>query len=415
MPTLNIVLVEPQIPQNSGNIARTCAVTGARLHIVGPMGFTIDDKKLKRAGLDYWHQLDITYYQDQTDFFAKNSGPFFYFTSKGPRRHVDVTYPDGAYLVFGREDAGLPEELLAAHEADCVRMPMRRGERCLNLSNAVAVGVYEALRQWDFAGLETHGQLTRYQFYQMMRDAQGVPTTAAITQLQFCDIYARYADEGYTDLVYLSINAGGSSTYNNAVKAMELLEEERPGYTMKIQVIDSHTYSMPYGWYFCECARKVRNGGELASCVAELKQKLDCVEICLAAYSLKQMKKSGRVSAAAAVVGDLLGIRPIISLNAGVSKVESKVRGDAAVPAAMIKWVESRVDSMKDTPYMVAYTSSTAKRDELVKLCKKAFGHAPLIVFQLGGVVSANTGPDGIAIVYEGKPRNLEAYAPELP
>ena len=107
--------------------------------------------------------------------------------------------------------------------------------------------------------------------------------------------------------------------------------------------------------------------------------------------------------------------RDIISLNAGVSKVESKVRGDAAVPAAMIKWVESRVDSMKDTPYMVAYTSSTAKRDELVKLCKKAFGHAPLIVFQLGGVVSANTGPDGIAIVYEGKPRNLEAYAPELP
>ena len=91
------------------------------------------------------------------------------------------------------------------------------------------------------------------------------------------------------------------------------------------------------------------------------------------------------------------------------------MRGDAAVPAAMIKWVESRVDSMKDTPYMVAYTSSTSKRDELVKACKKAFGHAPVIVFQLGGVVSANTGPDGIAIVYEGKPRNLEAYAPELP
>lgn len=115
------------------------------------------------------------------------------------------------------------------------------------------------------------------------------------------------------------------------------------------------------------------------------------------------------------MVGDLLGIRPIISLNAGVSKVEAKVRGDAAVPAAMIKWVESRVDSMKDTPYMVAYTSSTSKRDELVKACKKAFGHAPVIVFQLGGVVSANTGPDGIAIVYPGHPRHLEAYAPQLP
>ena len=155
MPTLNIVLVEPQIPQNSGNVARTCAVTGARLHMVG---------KLKRAGLDYWHQLDITYYKDLAEFFDRNNGPFFYFTSKGRRRHVDVAYPDGAYLVFGREDAGLPEELLVRHEADCVRMPMRRGERCLNLSNAVAVGVYEALRQWDFAGLETQGQLTRYEW-----------------------------------------------------------------------------------------------------------------------------------------------------------------------------------------------------------------------------------------------------------
>ena len=257
--------------------------------------------------------------------------------------------------------------------------------------------------------------MTNSEFYEMMRNSDAVPTTAAITQLQWCEIYQRYEAEGYTDLVHLVMNGGGSSTYNNALKALEMFDEECPGHTLRVRVLDSHTYSMPYGWYFCECARKVRNGGELASCMAEMKQKLDCVEICLAAYSLKQMKKSGRVSAAAAVVGDLLGIRPIISLNAGVSKVESKVRGDAAVPAAMIKWVESRVDSMKDTPYMVAYTSSTAKRDELVKLCKKAFGHAPLIVFQLGGVVSANTGPDGIAIVYEGKPRNLEAYAPELP
>ena len=134
MPTVNIVLVEPQIPQNTGNVARTCAVTGARLHLVGPMGFTIDDKKLKRAGLDYWGQLDITYYQDLDAFFAANHGPFFYFTSKGPQRHTDAHYPDGSYLVFGREDAGLPEELLAANQQQCVRMPMRKGERCLNLS-----------------------------------------------------------------------------------------------------------------------------------------------------------------------------------------------------------------------------------------------------------------------------------------
>ena len=131
---------------------------------IGPMGFTIDDKKLKRAGLDYWGQLDITYYQDLDAFFAANHGPFFYFTSKGPQRHTDAHYPDGSYLVFGREDAGLPEELLAANQQQCVRMPMRKGERCLNLSNAVAVGVYEVLRQWDFADLETHGQLTRFEW-----------------------------------------------------------------------------------------------------------------------------------------------------------------------------------------------------------------------------------------------------------
>ena len=164
MSVINIVLVEPQIPQNTGNVARTCAVTGARLHLVGPMGFTPDDKKLKRAGLDYWSQLDITYYQDLSEFWAANRGPYFFFTSKGTHRHTDVSYPDGAYLVFGREDAGLPEELLAAHPAQCVRIPMRRGERCLNLSTSVAVGVYEALRQWDFEDLETRGQLTKYEW-----------------------------------------------------------------------------------------------------------------------------------------------------------------------------------------------------------------------------------------------------------
>ena len=120
MPTLNIVLVEPQIPQNTGNVARTCACTGARLHLVGPMGFVVDDRKLKRAGLDYWHMLDITYYQDLKDFFAKNNGPFYYFTTKAPQRYTDVRYPDGAYLVFGREDAGLPEQLLFENQPWCV-------------------------------------------------------------------------------------------------------------------------------------------------------------------------------------------------------------------------------------------------------------------------------------------------------
>ena len=146
MKQLNIVLVEPQIPQNTGNIARTCAATGARLHIVKPMGFQIDDRKLKRAGLDYWYLLDITYYESLDDFFAGNDGVYYYFTTKGQHIYSDVIYPDKVYLFFGREDAGLPEALLAANQEHCIRMPMRDTCRSLNLSNSVAVGVYEHMR-----------------------------------------------------------------------------------------------------------------------------------------------------------------------------------------------------------------------------------------------------------------------------
>lgn len=162
MKELNIVLVEPQIPQNTGNIARTCAATGARLHIVKPIGFEIDDKKLKRAGLDYWHLLDITYYDNLEDFFNKNEGPFYYFTTKGQNIYSDVNYPDKAYIVFGREDAGLPEELLFENPKTCVRVPMIAEARSLNLSNTVALAAYEVLRQWNFPKLKESGELTKF-------------------------------------------------------------------------------------------------------------------------------------------------------------------------------------------------------------------------------------------------------------
>ena len=162
MRTLNIVLVEPEIPQNTGNIARTCAATGARLHIVEPMGFRIDDAKLKRAGLDYWHLLDITYYKNLDDFFQKNSGPFFFFSTKAQHIHSEVTYPDGSYLVFGKETKGLPEDLLFRNPDSCVRLPMISEARSLNLSNSVAVGVYEVLRQWGYPELSCAGALRDY-------------------------------------------------------------------------------------------------------------------------------------------------------------------------------------------------------------------------------------------------------------
>lgn len=163
MKQLNIVLVEPQIPQNTGNIARTCAATGASLHLVRPLGFTIDDKKLKRAGLDYWHLLDIHYYDGIDDFFTQNpDASCYYFTTKGKHIYSDVTFDEHCFLVFGREDAGLDEALLYQNPERCLRLPMISEARSLNLSNTVAVAAYEVLRQWQFPALKTEGNLTKY-------------------------------------------------------------------------------------------------------------------------------------------------------------------------------------------------------------------------------------------------------------
>lgn len=159
MSTLNIVLVEPEIPQNTGNIARTCAATGARLHLVGPMGFVIDDKKLKRAGLDYWNLLDITYYNNYQEFSEKNKDAKLYLaTTKGGVVYSEIKYMDNAYILFGKETKGLPESLILENLETAIRIPMNSEARSLNLSNAVAVVTYEVLRQWGFPTLLNYGK-----------------------------------------------------------------------------------------------------------------------------------------------------------------------------------------------------------------------------------------------------------------
>ena len=163
MAKINIVLHEPEIPQNTGNIARTCAATGAALHLIRPLGFAIDDRKLKRAGLDYWHQLDITYYDGLADFYAKNpEAEVYYFSTKAPHLYTEIEYPNPVYIMFGKETKGLPEELLHNNPDCCVRLPMREGLRSLNLSNSVAIAVYEILRQGNFADLKIAGELTQF-------------------------------------------------------------------------------------------------------------------------------------------------------------------------------------------------------------------------------------------------------------
>lgn len=162
---LNIVLLEPEMPANTGNIGRTCVAAGARLHLIEPMGFFINDKMLKRAGLDYWHKLDVTTYVNYEDFLEKNQGAKIYMaTTKSKQKYTDVSYEEDAYIMFGKESAGIPEELLLGNRENCVRIPMMPEERSLNLSNSVAIVLYEALRQQGFPHLEGEGQLHRYKW-----------------------------------------------------------------------------------------------------------------------------------------------------------------------------------------------------------------------------------------------------------
>ena len=154
------MLVEPEIPQNCGNIARTCAATGCRLHLIRPLGFDISDKAVKRAGLDYWHLVEVFDYENLADFFAKNDvRQMWCLSTKAPKSHVEAAYEDGCYLFFGKETKGLPEDFLEAHRECCVRIPMISEARSLNLSNAVAITVFEALRQLSFPGLQDFGKM----------------------------------------------------------------------------------------------------------------------------------------------------------------------------------------------------------------------------------------------------------------
>jgi tRNA (cytidine/uridine-2'-O-)-methyltransferase len=161
---MNIVLLEPEMPANTGNIGRTCVAAGARLHLIGPLGFQINDKQIKRAGLDYWPLLDVTVYDSFRDFLEKNpecAGKLYMATTKAHKRYDEVNYPEDAWIMFGKESAGIPEEILVQYEPYCIRIPMKEDIRSLNLSNSAAIVLYEALRQHSFKSLQDYGQLHR--------------------------------------------------------------------------------------------------------------------------------------------------------------------------------------------------------------------------------------------------------------
>lgn len=165
MSKLNIVLYEPEIPANTGNIGRTCVATGTRLHLIEPLGFRLDEKSLRRAGMDYWHKLDVRRYIDYNDFLEKNPGAKIYMaTTKAPKVYTDVTFEEDCFIMFGKESAGIPEEILLKNQERAIRIPMNEEIRSLNLGNSVAIVLYEALRQQNFQNMQLQGKLTKYEW-----------------------------------------------------------------------------------------------------------------------------------------------------------------------------------------------------------------------------------------------------------
>lgn len=284
------------------------------------------------------------------------------------------------YVVLTDSTCDLPEEAAKQHNIDIV---------CFKIA-------------LDGEGYTERVDFTPEQFCEMLRKASGLPTTAQITQFEFFDKFEEYDRQGVEQTLYISINAGGSGTNAAAHAAAAQFHEEHPDSRMEIFIVDSHAYSMAEGAGVIEAKQKLDAGETMESVVEYLNDKYAKMEILLTAYALKVIRKSGRISAAAAIAGDLLGIHPIFTLNDGVSQVVKKVRGDKAVVSGMATTMASRM--AQGTPYYIG-VSDHKYDEEYVEACTKKVGYAPVGIFHLGCAVLSNTGAEAVGLVFEGAKR----------
>lgn len=284
------------------------------------------------------------------------------------------------YVVLTDSTCDLPEEAAKQHNIDIV---------CFKIA-------------LDGEGYTERVDFTPEQFCEMLKKASGLPTTAQITQFEFFDKFEEYDRQGVEQTLYISINAGGSGTNAAAHAAAAQFYEEHPDSRMEIFIVDSHAYSMAEGAGVIEAKQKLDAGETMESVVEYLNDKYAKMEILLTAYTLKVIRKSGRISAAAAIAGDLLGIHPIFTLNDGVSQVVKKVRGEKAVVSSMATTMASRM--AQGTPYYIG-VSDHKYDEEYVEACTKKVGYAPVGIFHLGCAVLSNTGAEAVGLVFEGAKR----------
>lgn len=284
------------------------------------------------------------------------------------------------YVVLTDSTCDLPEEAAKQHNIDIV---------CFKIA-------------LDGEGYTERVDFTPEQFCEMLKKASGLPTTAQITQFEFFDKFEEYDRQGVEQTLYISINAGGSGTNAAAHAAAAQFHEEHPDSRMEIFIVDSHAYSMAEGAGVIEAKQKLDAGETMESVVEYLNDKYAKMEILLTAYTLKVIRKSGRISAAAAIAGDLLGIHPIFTLNDGVSQVVKKVRGEKAIVSSMATTMASRM--AQGTPYYIG-VSDHKYDEEYVEACTKKVGYAPVGIFHLGCAVLSNTGAEAVGLVFEGAKR----------
>ena len=284
------------------------------------------------------------------------------------------------YVVLTDSTCDLPEEAAKQHNIDIV---------CFKIA-------------LDGEGYTERVDFAPEQFCEMLKKASGLPTTAQITQFEFFDKFEEYDRQGVEQTLYISINAGGSGTNAAAHAAAAQFHEEHPDSRMEIFIVDSHAYSMAEGAGVIEAKQKLDAGETMESVVEYLNDKYAKMEILLTAYTLKVIRKSGRISAAAAIAGDLLGIHPIFTLNDGVSQVVKKVRGEKAIVSSMATTMASRM--AQGTPYYIG-VSDHKYDEEYVEACTKKVGYAPVGIFHLGCAVLSNTGAEAVGLVFEGAKR----------
>lgn len=255
----------------------------------------------------------------------------------------------------------------------------------------------------DGVGYTERVDFTPEEFSEMLRKTEGMPTTSQITQYEFFEKFEEYHQAGVEEVLYVSINSTGSATNTNAHAAAAQFREEYPESLMRIEIVDSHSYSVVYGTEIVKAAEKIEAGETLDSVIAYLNDRFARLELVLTAYTLKVIRKSGRVSAAAAIAGELLGIHPVFTLIDGVSQVVKKVRGDKQVLASMVNHCKNRM--VEGTPYYLGVTNHKYEAEYAAAL-EKSIGYPPAEIFHLGSAVCSNTGPEAVGVLFEGTRRD---------